>query len=271
MSAPAVYKGVALSWTTDAEGLCEVLLHRAPLNELGEDALAELERLVATLAGEAAPRALLLRSARPGGFCAGADLRALHEAIEARGHAAVAGEVRRFLVRINAALTGLDESPVPTVAALHGVVFGGGLELALTCDVRVADKTARFAFPELRLGLIPGFGGLPRLRRDLGNALVRDLLLSGRSLNAERAREAGLVTQVVAEARQGEVARRIARQLMKQDPVALAAGKRFAKPSVRDQLPAEIDAFCALFARPECARALAAFVQRTGPFPYLAP
>ena len=63
--------------------------------------------------------------------------------------------------------------------------FGGGFELALTCDLIVADKMARFCFPELRLGLIPGFGGIPRLKRDLGNAVVRDLLLTGRSINAD--------------------------------------------------------------------------------------
>jgi len=71
-----------------------------------------------------------------------------------------------------------------TVAAVHGVVFGGGFELALTCDMIVADRTARFCFPELRLGLIPGFGGIPRLKRDLGNGLVRDLLMTGRSISA---------------------------------------------------------------------------------------
>ena len=63
---------------------------------------------------------------------------------------------------------------------MHGVCFGGGLELALLCDIIVADKMARFAFPELRLGLIPGFGGIPRLKRDVGNAFIRELLLTGR-------------------------------------------------------------------------------------------
>ncbi len=280
MSGTLSYSGVAASWATDEDGLCEVVLHGAPLNEIGEPMLEELERLVSVLSGpEASPdappdapqvRALLLRSSRPGGFSAGADLRALHQAIEERGHAAVAGEVRAFLERINAALTALDETPLPTVAAVHGVVFGGGLELALVCDVRVADRTARFAFPELRLGLVPGFGGLARLRRDVGGARVRDLLLTGRSLNAERAREAGLVTQVVAEARHADVARRVARQLVKQDPAAVAAAKRLSKPQVRGQVAEEVEAFCQLFARPQCARALADFASRKGPFPYLA-
>ena len=71
----------------------------------------------------------------------------------------------------------LDALPLTTIAAVQGVTFGGGFELALVCDIIVADRMARFCFPELRLGLIPGFGGMPRLKRDLVNAVVRDLLL----------------------------------------------------------------------------------------------
>ena len=83
----------------------------------------------------------------------------------------------------------IDAAPLTTIAAVHGVTFGGGFELALVCDLIIADKMARFCFPELRLGLIPGFGGIPRLKRDLGNAVVRDLLLTGRSFNATKAQQ----------------------------------------------------------------------------------
>src|SRR5207237_8118154 len=93
----------------------------------------------------------------------------------------------------------IDAAPIPTIAAVHGVTFGGGFELALVCDLIVADKMARFCFPELRLGLIPGFGGIPRLKRDLGNAVVRDLLLTGSSFNAAKTQQIGLVRQVLGE------------------------------------------------------------------------
>ena len=86
--------------------------------------------------------------------------------------------------RIHAVMNALDMLPMTTVGVVRGVCFGGGFELALTCDVLIAEKSARFAFPELRLGLIPGFGGIPRLRRDVGNALIRDLLLTGHGINA---------------------------------------------------------------------------------------
>src|SRR5260221_14395279 len=104
--------------------------------------------------------------------------------------------VREFRERLHSVMNGFDAAPLTTIAAVHGVCFGGGFELALVCDVIIADKMARFAFPELRLGLIPGFGGIPRLKRDLGNGFVRDLLLTGRSVNATRAQAVGLVAQL---------------------------------------------------------------------------
>jgi enoyl-CoA hydratase/carnithine racemase len=125
--------------------------------------------------------------------------------------------IRQFHQRIHHVMNVLDASPLTTIAAVHGIVFGGGLELALTCDLIIADKTARFCFPELRLGLIPGFGGIPRLKRDLGNAVVRDLLLTGRSFNVTKAQQIGLVSQVVGEGEALRVARATAAQLRKFD------------------------------------------------------
>ena len=110
-------------------------------------------------------------------------------------------------------MNAFDDSPLTTIAAVHGVTFGGGFELALACDLIVADKMARFCFPELRLGLIPGFGGIPRLKRDLGNALVRDLILTGRSINATKAQAVGLVSQITGEGEALRVARATAEQL----------------------------------------------------------
>jgi enoyl-CoA hydratase/carnithine racemase len=178
--------------------------------------------------------------------------------------------VRDFLVRTHRVFAALDRTSLTTVAAVHGIAFGGGLELALACDVIVADRLARFAFPELRLGLVPGFGGIPRLRRDVGNAAVRDLLLTGRSLGAERAHAVGLVSQLVGEGRAHDAARACAGQAARFDPVARAVAKRFAKPAPEDPA-AEIDLFCALFARPEVEAALRRFVESHEPMPWLPP
>jgi enoyl-CoA hydratase/carnithine racemase len=163
----------------------------------------------------------------------------------------------------------LDASPLTTIAAVHGVTFGGGLELALVCDLIVADKTARFCFPELRLGLIPGFGGIPRLKRDLGNAVVRDLLLTGRSFNTTKAQQIGLVSQVVAEGHALRVARASAAQLAKFDRRTAAAAKKFIKPIPYDELRREIDIFCDLFTQPAVRSGLKKFVESTDALPYL--
>src|SRR5436309_13967713 len=104
--------------------------------------------------------------------------------------------VRDYLERIHRVMNTIDAAPLTTIAAVHGVVSGGGFELALVCDLIVADKMARFCFPELRLGLTPGFGGIPRLKRDWGNAVVGDLLRRGRSFHAAKAQQIGLVSQV---------------------------------------------------------------------------
>jgi len=149
------------------------------------------------------------------------------------------------------------------------VTFGGGFELALACDLIVADKMARFCFPEVRLGLIPGFGGVPRLKRDLGNAVVRDLLLTGRSINATKALAVGLVSQVAAEGEALPVARSTAAQLKKFDAATTAAAKQFIKPIPYEELKQEIEIFCDLFTRPAVEAGLRKFVERTDAQPYL--
>ena len=149
------------------------------------------------------------------------------------------------------------------------MVFGGGFELALACDLIVADATTRFAFPELRLGLIPGFGGLPRLERDCSNALIRDLLLTGRSIQAKRALQAGFVAQVVGAGNALRAARAVARQTLKFDAHVVARAKAFAKPLPLERLRAEKELFCELFDRPAVREALAHFVARDDAQPYL--
>jgi enoyl-CoA hydratase/carnithine racemase len=293
------FRGRALSWEP-VDGVLEVRLHREPANEIGLQTLEELEHLVRAIGdGAHGCRALVWHSDRPAGFCAGADLRALHEGLIERSERAaravdrvasvlptgardlldrgarrvarplVKRRVGAFIDRIHAAFDALDQAPLPTVAAVHGVCLGGGLELALTADVIVADKTARFGFPELRLGLIPGFGGLPRLARDVGNAVSRDLLLTGRTIRATRAYELGLVSQVVAPDQALAVARGVARQMTRFDPHVTAKAKAFAKPLPRAALDREKELFLQMVGDPVVIDALTRFVEDDGPMPWL--
>lgn len=263
------FRGQTLSWDVN-DGIVELALHREPLNEISSLTLEELEQFVAALgelSGEA--HALILHSTLKAGFCAGADLRELYGWIEEFGQVKVATHAREYLERIHHVMNSIDSAPLTTIAAVHGVTFGGGFELALTCDMIIADKMARFAFPELRLGLIPGYGGIPRLKRDLGNAVVRDLLLTGRSFNTTKAQQISLISQVVGEGEALRAARATASQMAKFDRTTAAAAKRFIKPIPREELRQEIDIFCELIARPAVQAGLKKFVESTDAQPYL--
>lgn len=249
--------------------------------------------------GAGGARALIWHSTVKRGFCAGADLRELHSglleraerradtvrrvtrrlpgpaaSLVGRGARRVAEPLLRrrigqFIDRIHAVFDALDQAPLTTVAAVHGVCLGGGFEWALTADIVVADKTARFGFPELRLGLVPGFGGIPRLTRDVGNAVARDLLLTGRTLRASRAHELGLVSQVVARGEALAVARQVAKQAARFDPGVVARAKAFAKPVPRADLDREKETFLQMVTDPVVVDALTTFVEDEGPMPWL--
>jgi len=263
------FSGKGLRWDCH-DGVIDLTLDRAPANEIGTAMLDELEQFVAALPALAPDvSACIFSSAQKHGFSAGADLRELYERAEPLPERERGVGVREFLQRIHAAFNVIDAAPFVTIAAVHGVCFGGGLELALVCDLIIADKMARFAFPELRLGLIPGFGGIPRLKRDLGNGFVRDLLFTGRSVNATRAHAVGLVAQLTAEGEVLKVARSTAAQITKFDAVTRAEAKKFIKPIPHVELQQEIDLFCQLFTRPAVIAALKKFYEATDSMPYL--
>jgi len=263
------FQGKALRWEWHG-GVVEVTMDHEPLNEIGTAMLADLEKFAGAIR-ELVPAtsACIIASARPGGFCAGADLKELYQgALRLPAKKRAAG-VRAFLKRIHKVLNAIDEAPFITFAAVQGLCMGGGLELALACDQIVADKMARFGFPELRLGLIPGFGGIPRLRRDVGNSFIRDLLFTGRTVKAESAHQAGLVAHLAGEGYALQVARSMAAQVTKFDAETRAAAKRFIKPIPRAELNKEIELFCKLFSRPVVMESLRRFVETDDPMKHL--
>lgn len=263
------FAGKTLRWEW-REGRIELALDHKPANEIGTAMLGELETFVTgfvALAPETS--SCIIYSARKSVFSAGGDLRELYQQAVSVPEKERPKGIRDFLERIHAVMNALDAAPFVTIAAVHGACLGGGLELALACDILIADKMARFAFPELRLGFIPGFGGIPRLKRDLGNAVVRDLLFTGRTLNATRAHAVGLVAQLAGEGEALRIARSTAAQVAKYDPVARAALKGFMKPIPHEELQDEIEIFCELFTRAEVMAALKKFIDDSGPMPYL--
>jgi enoyl-CoA hydratase/carnithine racemase len=255
-----------IDWTYEA-GTYELVLAAPPCNEIGTTMLAGLQRFLAQVDPDA--HTLIIRSGLRQGFCAGADLRELHRGLADTPKDQHAAQIRGFIDAIHDVMDRLDMLPLTTVGVINGLCFGGGFELALTCDVLIAEKTARFCFPELRLGIIPGFGGIPRLRRDVGNGLIRDLLLSGRSVGAKKAHATGLVSQVVATGEGLKAARALAAQTARFDPTARRAAKAFIKKLPREELLAERELFVRLAEGPALFAALERFVNSTDLRPYL--
>src|SRR5215467_10886118 len=177
----------------DEDGIAWLALDKAnaSANTLSEDVLAELNDVLASLERDM-PKGLVLRSAKPKGFIAGADIG------EFRGMTDAAA-VQTRLTQAHAVVDRLDRLAAPTVAVVHGYCLGGGLEIALACDYRIAVEDASLGFPEVMLGLHPGLGGTVRLPRLINPLEAMSMMLTGRNVRAGRARALGLVDAVVPE------------------------------------------------------------------------
>jgi 3-hydroxyacyl-CoA dehydrogenase / enoyl-CoA hydratase / 3-hydroxybutyryl-CoA epimerase len=163
----------------------------ASANTLSEEVLAELNDALANLE-RGLPRGVVLRSAKPAGFIAGADINEF-------GGMTDTAAVEARLTQAHAVVDRLDNLGAPTVAVIHGYCLGGGLEIALACDYRIAVDDARLGFPEVMLGLHPGLGGTVRLPRLINPLEAMTMMLTGRNVRASRARSLGLVDAVVPE------------------------------------------------------------------------
>ncbi|MFC7305265.1 enoyl-CoA hydratase/isomerase family protein [Streptomyces monticola] len=170
------------------------------------------------LADDKDVRAVVLTSSNERAFCVGADLKERNSLSDA--------ELVRQRPTARAAYTGVLDLPVPTVAAVHGFALGGGFELALACDVIVADATAVVGLPEVSVGVIPGGGGTQLLPRRVGAARAAELIFSARRVEAAEARELGLVDQLVAAGGDRDEALALAARIAANSPVGLRAAKR---------------------------------------------
>lgn len=196
------------------EGIAELTLDRPKhLNALNSRLRRELETALATAAAHKDVRVLVLTGTGDRAFAAGADIKELVD-LDPADSEELSLAVMAFHERLRAL-------PLPVVAAIHGWCLGGGLELALACDIRIAAETARFGFPEVKLGVMPGGGGTARLVRLVGAAAARSLCLTGETIDAERAYQLGLVSRVVPAAELASAAEALARRLAAFSAVAL--------------------------------------------------
>jgi enoyl-CoA hydratase/3-hydroxyacyl-CoA dehydrogenase len=229
-------------------------LDRPPANSISPEVVAGLSRAWGRVQ-ESGVRVLVFASANPRLFCAGADIKAFTQ-MEPEAAA-------RFAGGMHALLREMEHSDVITLAAVNAVAFGGGCELAMACDLRLAGESARFGQPEIKLGIIPGFGGTQRLPRLIGEARALEMNLTGEPVDAAHALAYGLVNRVVSDAELMEAALEWAERLAAAPPRAVASIKRISAAGDLDAgLEAERAAFGEIFATADAREGIAAFLEK---------
>lgn len=230
------------------------------LNALNAQVQEEIAEAFASISpGEV--RAIVITGAGEKAFVAGADIAGMSEM--------TALEVRKFGRIGTRMMDAIENAPVPVIAAVNGFALGGGAEIALACDIRVAAENARFGFPEVTIGIMPGAGGTQRLPRVVGGGVARELVFTGRIIDAKEAKEIGLADRVVGEGEALEAAKEMARQIAKNAPVAIQNAKTAMNVARSTDLASGIehegDLFALLFATEDAREGMTAFSERRKP------
>ncbi|MBC7258100.1 MAG: enoyl-CoA hydratase/isomerase family protein [Chloroflexi bacterium] len=210
------------------------------LNALSRATVAELGAAIDELNADDAIRAIILTGAGEKAFVAGADIGEFNSLRSAEEAAAYARAGQAVLNRI-------ERLPKPVIAAINGYALGGGCELAMACDIRIAADTARLGQPEINLGIIPGYGGTQRLTRLVGKGMAKLLVLSGDPISAQEAQRIGLVDVVVPAAELMPKAMELAEKLASKAPVALRLCKQAINEGAEGTLASGLDHEAALF------------------------
>jgi enoyl-CoA hydratase/3-hydroxyacyl-CoA dehydrogenase len=233
-------------------------LDRPPANSISPQVIEELTRIWEHLQTHSEVRALIVASANPMLFCAGADIKAFTQMDEHSG--------RRLLDAGHALMRGFERSPIVTIAAVNALAFGGGCELAMACDFRLAARSASFGQPEINLGIIPGFGGTQRLPRLVGEGKALEMNLTGEPISAEEAYEFGMAHRVVPDHELLDTALAWARKLGGQAPLAVGEIKAVSAPGDLDEgIEAEKEGFAKVFASDDAREGIAAFLLKRTP------
>jgi len=248
-------------------GVATVRLNRPDrYNALGARIVGELGEALDAVEGDREARVMILTGAGEKAFCSGVDLkeRAAMDADERWAHNRALGAFAERLARLQ----------VPTIAALNGLAFGGGLEITLACDFRIAAEGATFSLPEVGIGIVPGAGGTQRLPRLVGPTRAKEMILTGRRVDAATALEMGLVSKVVPPDELMTEARALGEEISANSPFALAHAKAAVdlalETSLEQGLRYETAAIRATLASEDYAIGLASFAEKKKPeFPPL--
>jgi enoyl-CoA hydratase/3-hydroxyacyl-CoA dehydrogenase len=242
---------------TRADGVAIAWLANGQMNSISPQVVEDLGKVWAHVKG-AGIRALVIASSNPFLYCAGADIKAFTTMDESAGE--------QLIHSAHALFKELGEDGVVTISAVNGLAFGGGCELAMACDVRIAARSAIFGQPEIKLGIIPGFGGTQRLPRLVGTNKALEMNLVGDPILADEAFELGLVNRVVEDHELLDTALQWARKLAMQAPLAAAHIKQVSGAGDLDQgVEDEKRAFAAVFASADAKEGISAFLGKRAP------
>jgi enoyl-CoA hydratase/3-hydroxyacyl-CoA dehydrogenase len=252
----AGYENAAVKLDRRGDQIAVLWLDNPPANSLSPQVIEALETAWREVDGST--RAVIIASPNPALFCAGADIKAFTKMDEAAG--------TELLDRGHALLRSFERSRTMTIAAVNAMALGGGCELAMACDVRIAAFSASFGQPEINLGIIPGLGGTQRLPRLVGPAKALEMNTIGDPITAEEAYEFGLVNRVVADHELFDTALAWARKLAGQAPLALEQIKRVShQGELDDGIAAEKAGFAAVFASEDAREGIGAFLGKRTP------
>ena len=230
------------------------------MNALTVRTRAELVEVFTELGADSAMRVIVITGAGDKAFVAGADIS------EFAGQTAVD---QRLVMRANRGFDAMESCPRPVIAMINGYALGGGCELALACDIRIASANAKFGQPEIRLGLIPGGGGTQRLTRLVGEGRAMELILTGDTISADEALRIGLVNRVCPPEELEATTMALAGRIAEMSPAILALAKQSVKNAARLNLAAgldaEIDLFSLCFATADKEEGVRAFLEKRKP------
>ncbi|SDH89097.1 enoyl-CoA hydratase/isomerase family protein [Alteribacillus bidgolensis] len=244
------------------DGIAVVTIDNPPLNVLSKQVTSDLKEITENIREDDEVVCVILTGAGDKAFMAGADIK---EFPELMGNP----DMKNYVMNSHHMLQELEDLPKPTIALLNGMTFGGGCELALTCDMRIAEAHAQVGLPEVKLGLFPGGGGTQRLPRLVGTAKAKELMFSGEPINAEEAEKIGLVNKVVPTGRGMEMARQAASHMADQSLQALSRIKKAVNEGIEmnlsDGLEKEADLFVDVFQTEDVKEGVNAFIEKRKP------
>ena len=240
------------------EGVATITIHNPPMNVLSEQVTQELGEVFRNIKTDNAIIAVILTGEGEKAFMAGADIKEFPD--RATG---------QETVNTHEIFNQIAQLPKPTIAMLNGYTLGGGLELSLTCDIRIAEEHAKLGLPEVTLGLLPGGGGTQRLPRIVGNAIAKELMFTGKQLTAHEAMQLSLVNQVVPKGEGMQTAEKLAAKIASMSLESLSRIKQLindtAENSLERGLQQEEQQFNEVFKTEDAKEGVQAFIEKRSP------